>query len=140
MKTQKKNAVCTDSGKLKLGTGETLNWDKLDIPFGSEVSITVRCEEVDYFSGLNAVVWATYDIDQAETVQGALEAQGILAEIDHQQLNPNTLHLPKIPDALRIEQCIDFIWRSEEGTQLQPDWRYPAGAVNEGFRRWTGAK
>lgn len=140
MKSEKKKATYKDLGKLELESGAMLKWDKLEVPFGSKVEIIVKYEDTDYLRGLNGIVWATHDVEQAETIQGALGAQGITSAIDQKRLEENTLCMLRVTDASRIESAIDFIWRSEEGLKLQPDWHYPAGARNESFERWVNGR
>jgi hypothetical protein len=140
MKSQKKRATYRDLGKLKLRSGATLQWDPLELPFGSEVEIIVQYEDADYLRGLNGVVWATHDLEQIETIKSALEAQGITSEIDRRDLEGTILYVLRISDASRIEAAVDFIWRSEEGLKLVPDWHFPAGSGNQSFDKWTNEK
>ena len=137
MQTEKEYAVYKDHGKIKLKTGTIVNWNKLDIPFGSSVEIIVRYEEVDYLSGLNGIVWATYNADQAETIKGALQAHKINSEIIEKKLEDSLLFLIKLFDNNKINEAIDFIWRGEDGLNLKPDWYYPADNPNESFEKWT---
>ena len=137
MQTLKEYAVYIDHGKIKLKTGTIVNWNKLDIPFGSSVEIHVKYEEVDYLSGLNGIVWATYNADQAETIKGALQAYKINSEIIEKKLEGLQLLLIKISDKDKTEPAIDFIWRGEDGLKLEPDWHYPADNPNESFEKWT---
>jgi hypothetical protein len=93
-----------------------------------KVEIIVKYEDADYMNGLNGIVWAT------------LEAQGSASEIDQKHLEGTMLHMLRIADASRFAAAIDFIWRSEEGLKLQPDWHYPADARNESFGRWVNGR
>lgn len=136
MKSEKKHATYKDFGTLDLETGARLNWDQLELPFGSKVEIIVRYEEVDYLRGLNGIVWATHDLEQAEIIRGALGTQGIASQIDEKYLEGTSLHMLRISETSRLEAAIDFIWRSEEGLKLKPDWHFPAGSRNESFERW----
>ena len=137
MQTLKEYAVYIDHGKIKLKTGTIVNWNKLDIPFGSGVEIIVKYEEVDYLSGLNGIVWATYNADQAETIKGALQAHKINSEIIEKKLEGSLLILIKLSDRNKTDEAIDFIWRREDGLNLKPDWYFPADNPNESFEKWT---
>ncbi|MFQ5651338.1 MAG: hypothetical protein ACE5IY_15485 [bacterium] len=139
MKTTKKSAVYKDIGKLQLESGEMQIWDKLDLPFGSKVEITIEYEPEDYLSGRNGVVWATTSLDQAETVQGALQAQKIAAEITEKPLAAGRLYCLRVTDSARIAESIDFVWRHEDGLNLRPDWTYPADQENASFAKWLRA-
>ena len=137
MQTLKEYAVYIDHGKIKLKTGTIVNWNKLDIPFGSGVEIIVKYEEVDYLSGLNGIVWATYNADQAETIKGALQAHKINSEIIEKKLEGSLLILIKLSDRNKTDEAIDFIWRREDGLNLKPDWYFPADNPHESFEKWT---
>lgn len=88
-------------------------------------------------SGKDGIVWATYNPKQAEVIRNALLAQHIHAEIMEQARCAKILHLVSVMDPADTEAAIDFIWRSESGLVLKPDWNYPAGECNKSFERWV---
>jgi hypothetical protein len=51
--------------------------EQLDLPFGRGVRLSIEYNEIDFKSGSNGIVWATYNKDQAETILGALQAHKI---------------------------------------------------------------
>ena len=108
----------------------------LPIPYGTRLEVTLTYDEVDYLHGSNGVVWATYDLRQAEIIKAALLAQSIACEVREQSLPGAQLHLLCITEAHEISAAVDFIWREPSGLRLQPDWWYPAGAENASFSKW----
>ncbi|MCA9734611.1 MAG: hypothetical protein H6696_15210 [Deferribacteres bacterium] len=136
MKFEKKTATYKDLGILELENGVILKWDQLELPFGSIVEIVVEYVDIDYLRGTNGIVWATYDLEQAEIIRSALEAQGIASEIGQNLLIDVKLHVLKITNVSHRTAAIDFIWRSDEGLKLLADWHYPLGTHNESFVRW----
>jgi hypothetical protein len=66
-----------------------------------------------------------------------LQAQQIAGELREILLQENELYVLHVRDPAKAEAAMDFIWRDPSGLRLQPDWRYPAGAANESFLRWT---
>ena len=137
MKKDSINAVYKDLGVIQLDSGEKLNCEKLDLPFGTGVRLRIEYNEIDFKSGSNGIVWATYNKDQAETIQGALEAHKIDLQILEKKLEGSLLFLIKISDREKTGEAIDFIWKGEDGLKLKPDWYYPIDKPNESFERWT---
>jgi hypothetical protein len=125
------NGVYKDIGIIELETG------KLEIPFGTGVRLSIEYNEIDFKSGSDGIVWATYYKDQAETIQGALQAHKIDSQILEKKLEGSLLFLIKISDKEKTRSAIDFIWRGEDGLKLKPDWVYPTDKPNESFERWT---
>lgn len=136
------NGIYQDVSLLRLESGKRVDWQVLSaldpprIPFGTPIKLVVTYEERDFLNGVDGVVWATYDHFQAETIQGALQAQNISSEARELLLNEWLLHLLFIPDADEVQEAIDFIWRHTSGMRLKPDWWYPAGIPNKSFRKW----
>lgn len=133
-----------DVGKIRLASGNILAWDDLDlpygppeIPYGAKAELTIVLDAPDYLHGAEAAIWATYDRYQAEIVQGALQSQKIACELRESFLNGIRLYVLHVRDPTKSAAAIDFVWREPGGLRLQPDWRYPAGAVNQSFLRWT---
>ncbi len=131
-----------DLEKIELPSGKIIGWRQISdepppqIPFNSEIEITLAFEERDYLAGNEGIVWATYDKRQAKIIRNALLSQKIVCEIRSEYLQNSKLHLLTIPEGKDIETAIDFIWREDSGLQLKPDWEYPAGKENESFNRW----
>jgi hypothetical protein len=134
-----------DRGKIRLASGKILAWDDLDpasagppnVPYGTEMEVTIVLDAPDFLHGSDGAIWATYDREQAEIVLGALQSQQIAAELREILLQDNRLYVLHVRDPAKAEAAMDFVWRDASGLQLQPDWCYPAGAANESFLRWT---
>jgi len=107
-----------------------------DIPYGTKLEVTLTYEDVDYLNGTAGVVWATYHLRQAETIQAALLALSIACEVRESDLLGARLFAIHIPNASEVEAAMDFVWREASGLRLQPDWNYPAGAENASFEKW----
>lgn len=136
-----------DTGKIRLASGKVLEWNDLDpqeappsIPYGTKTQVTIVHEATDYLHGEAGFIWATYNRDQAEIVHAALQAQQITCALREFSMNDRTLFVLQVEDADKIEDAIDFVWRDLSGLMLQPDWSYPAGAVNQSFVRWLKAE
>ena len=133
-----------DHGKIQLASGKILAWDDLDSqnappesPYGAKTEVTIVLEAPDFLHGVDGAIWATYDREQAEIVQGALQSQQIAGELREILLQDNELYVLHVRNPAQAEAAMDFIWRDPGGLRLQPDWCYPAGAANESFLRWT---
>jgi len=132
-----------DAGKIRLASGKTLAWDDFgappapEVPYGTEMKVTIVHDAPDYLHGSEGAIWATYDREQAEIVQGALQSQQIAGELREIFLQEKRLYVLHVRDPARAEAAMDFVWRDPGGLRLQPDWCYPAGAANESFLRWT---
>jgi len=131
-----------DQGVIHLENQQTIIVRRTDgvalpaIPYGSRLEVTLTYEDVDYLNGSAGVVWATYHLRQAETIQAALLAQSIACEVREIELPGARLFALHIPNASEVEAAVDFIWRDASGLRLQPDWNYPAGAENKSFEKW----
>ncbi len=132
-----------DSEKICLENGKIVEWKRLTplappkIPYGTNVQITISYEQRDYLNGEDCRVWASYDQNQAETIQSALKAQKIAAYLDEEFLIGRQLYVVFVSRKEDVEAAIDFIWRDPTGMRLHPDWWYPEDARNESFRKWT---
>ena len=142
MKIVKIKGIYSDIGKIELETMMTidlkdLNWQKMpELPFGTMVELNISCNENDFLSGNNGIVWATYDLRQAEIIQNTLLAQNIYSEIKRIYLANEEMYLIKIASGTDITDSIDFIWRNNTGLRLKPDWTYPRGETNRSFEQW----
>jgi hypothetical protein len=134
-----------DRGKIQLENGKVVEWDHLSpeapprIPYGTKTEITITFDDAEYLNGARGIVWATYDLNQAETIRGALLAQNIGCEVREENVKETRLYLLHIVRAQDVEAAVDFVWRDQTGLRLRPDWWYPAEAENESFKRWVNA-
>ncbi|NIR50154.1 hypothetical protein GWO43_16765, partial [candidate division KSB1 bacterium] len=64
-----------DAGKIELEKGIILEWNSQNtnllprVPYGTVVEVSIRFEERDYLNGTDGIVWATYDLRQAEIIR-----------------------------------------------------------------------
>ena len=134
--------IYSNLGKIELETMKTIEWKELseemppEIPFGSSLELTISFDENDFISGKDGNVWATYDLRQAEIIQNTLLAQNINSEIGNVNLGWKQLILMKITNQSDVKDAIDFIWKSDNGLRLKPDWSYPDGERNKSFEQW----
>lgn len=135
-----------DIGIIHLENGQSLSWLIFNrnhiprIPFGTPINISITFEERDLLTGVDGIVWATYDPHQNETIQNALLVQNIFSETQELVLDKWRLHLLHISDSRDVEKAIDFIWRDEAGMRLKPDWSYPANSRNHSFDKWVNGQ
>jgi len=136
------NGKYRDLGKIELENSKIINWSDLSdnnpptIPFGSEIEVLISIDNNDFLSGKNGIVWATYDLRQAEIIHSALLAQNINSEIKNEHLFEDTLFLIKIMNENDIQEAANFIWKSGNGLRLKPDWHYNKGESNKTFEQW----
>ncbi len=129
-------AVYSDLGKIVFENGDVLLCEQLNLPYGSDVCISIEFSKSDYLTGKENYVWATYSLEQAEIVAGALKAQNIAVVLENQTVGRLKLFLLKVVNEIDVEKASAFIWKSEEGLNLKPDWFYPRGSENKSFERW----
>lgn len=89
-----------------------------------------------YPTGNDGTVWATYDLQQAETIRNALVALHITCALKERKLRSAVLYLLHISDGKDLSDAMDFIWREDSGLRLKPDWGYVDGETNKSFERW----
>ena len=83
----KVNGTCLNDGRVVFETNDFIECRGLiltqpdELPDGCRVEVAIFYDEEDFLSGKNGIVWATYDIRQAEILYRALLAQNINAEI-----------------------------------------------------------
>ena len=129
-------------GKIILDTKKIFEWNELtaelppDLPLDSSLELTISFDENDFLTGKNGIVWATYDLRQAEIIQNSLLAQHINSEIKSINLLENIFFTLNIPDSTEIDDAINFIWKGNSGLRLKPDWSYPSGETNKSFEQW----
>ena len=133
-------------GVIELETKKVINWASFsndsppEIPFGSSVDISISFQENDFLNGKSGVVWATYDLRQAEIIQSALFAQQINSEIKITSLGIKSIFILIIKTKSDIEDAIDFIWKNNIGLRLKPDWNYQEGEKNKSFEQWLSGQ
>lgn len=142
MKILNIKGIYSDIGKIELETLITIEWKDIseekapELPFGTLIELNISFDENDFLSGKNGIVWATYDLRQAEIIQNTLLAQNIYSEIKNINLGNENVFLLKIASESDISDSIDFIWRNNSGLRLKPDWNYPKGEINKSFEQW----
>ncbi len=142
MKLIKKTGIFNPDGEIVLHPGISVSWKSLsnknipDLPQGTPLDIDVTLDEKVLLSGNHGIVWATYDLRQAEVICNALHAQNISSAIGKVELEDQSLLLIKILIISDVAESMDFIWRKEGGLRLEPDWSYPEGEPNKSFERW----
>lgn len=103
---------------------------------GESIEIKVAVSDADLLNAEDGIVWATYDKNQAETIQNALSVQDIPCQISQVEAEIQGLFLLRIQIQHKINQAMDFIWRDDAGMRLKPDWYYEKGQVNRSFTKW----
>jgi hypothetical protein len=142
VKILKIKGIYSNIGKIELETMMIIDWKELsvdkppDLPFGTIVELNISLDENDFLLGKNGIVWATYDLRQADIIQNTLLAQNIYSEIKRIYLEKKEIYLLNIANESDIVDSIDFIWRNNTGLRLKPDWIYPKGETNKSFEKW----
>jgi hypothetical protein len=146
LKILKLKGIYSDIGKIELETMKTIEWKHIseekepELPPGTIVELNISFNENDFLSGKNGIVWATYDLRQAEIIQNTLLAQNIYSEIKRIALGNKEMFLICIINESDIIDSIDFIWRNNTGLRLKPDWIFPDGEVNKSFEQWLSGQ
>ncbi|GBD91160.1 hypothetical protein BMS3Abin04_01886 [bacterium BMS3Abin04] len=136
------NGIYKDIGEIEFKSGQNLFWHQLSmeappqIPFGSSIEITLCFEERDLTNGKNGIIWASYDLRQAEIIRDALLSQNLSVNLRTERIGKYVLHLLVIPDEVDIDAAINFVWKDRSGLRLKPDWHYKADQGNESFNKW----
>jgi hypothetical protein len=63
-------------------------------------------------------------------------AQNINCEIIHEVLTDVLIFFIKINSESDIKDAINFIWKTNSGLRLKPDWHYNRGEQNLSFELW----
>ena len=140
------NGTCLNDGRVVFETNDFIECSGLvltqpaELPDGCRVEVNVLYDEKDFLSGKNGIIWATYDIRQAEILHRALLAQDINTEIKRTDVENSELFLIKITSHADQNDVMDFIWKSESGLNLKPDWTYSDGEKNKSFEQWLSEK
>jgi len=139
-------------GEIVLNPLKTIRWKDLSdknppqLPNGTSIDLSISFDENNFLSGTDGIVWATYDARQAEIIQDTLLAQNINCEVKRISFEPElklelkSMFLISITNEREIKMTIDFIWKSDSGLRLKPDWSYPAGETNKSFEQWLNGQ
>lgn len=146
MNIAKIKGIYSDIGKIELDTMMTINWKEIstdkppEIPLGSNIELSISFDENDFLSGKGGIVWATYDLRQAEIIHNTLLAQDIYSEV--KRINPGNkeMFLIRIANESDTSDSMDFIWRHNSGLRLKPDWHFPDGEINRSFEQWLSGQ
>ena len=136
----------TEAGKIELESNKTIQWNELSdlkfpkLPNGIKIELNISFEENDLLNGMDGAVWATFDLRQAEIIQNAMLAQHINSEIKKIDLVGKQILLISISNATDVYDAIDFIWKSNSGLRLKPDWNYTEDERNESFEQWLSGQ
>ena len=146
MKLIKIKGIYSGLGKIVFDTTKIIEWKELseekppELPFGSSIELTISFEENDFLSGRSGIVWATYDLRQSEIIQNTLVAQQISSEVKKIGFEEQEIFLVRISNEADVNDAIDFIWRSNTGLRLKPDWTYPDREINKSFELWLNGQ
>ncbi|MDP3463636.1 MAG: hypothetical protein Q8S18_12665 [Bacteroidales bacterium] len=142
MKLVKKTGIFNPDGEIVLHPDISVSWQLLgeknipELPPGIHFDIDVFIDEHTLLSGECSIVWATYDLRQADVLSNALLAQNITSVLGRIKMNKRNLLLIIIDNIKDTAEAIDFIWRKESGLRLKPDWAYADGEPNKSFEKW----
>ncbi len=142
MKLIKKIGIFNPDGEIVLHPDFSISWKSLsdktipDLPEGAQLDIEISFKEHILISGNDGIVWATFEIRQAEVLYNALLAQSISSKIGKIEMDEGALLLIRIVNEKDIGEAMDFIWRKEGGLRLKPDWTYADGEPNASFEKW----
>jgi hypothetical protein len=142
LKILQTKGIYNEGGNIVLNSIKTMSWSDISemtppqLPAGTSVELSISFDENIFLSGSNGIVWATYDLRQVEIIQSALIAQHISSEINKIELGSQIFFLIKNLNDKDVNDAIDFIWRSNNGLRLKPDWAYSKGEKNKSFELW----
>lgn len=134
--------IFNPDGEILLHRGIYISWKFFSnknipgLPLGTPLEISIHLDEQTILSGEYGIVWATYDLRQAEVIGNALLAQNITSVIGKIELDEGFLFLIIIDNKKDVGEALDFIWKKETGLRLEPDWSYPVGEPNRSFEKW----
>lgn len=130
------------SGEIILNPLKSIRWEDLsgshppNLPDNFNIELSLAFNENDLLLGKEGIVWATYDLRQAEIIRSTLIAQQINSEILRLEFASQIFFLLRITQNKDINTASDFIWKSSGGLRLKPDWNYPKGEKNKSFEFW----
>ena len=140
------NGTYQKEGRIVLDKSKTIEWKELstekppELSDGSNVELTITFDENDFLSGKNGIVWATYNLRQVEVIHSALIAQHLSSEVKNIGFGKEDMFLISITNGTDVNDAIDFIWRSDSGLRLKPDWTYPDKQANKSFELWLNGQ
>ena len=146
MEIIKINGIYSGMGKITFDSMNVVDLKQVtlenipELPMDFRLVLTISIDEKEFLSGTDGIVWATYDLRQAEIIQSALVAQQINLEINKIFIDGQELCLLKILNKQDVDDAIDFIWRSSSGLHLTPDWDYADGESNKSFEQWLSGQ
>lgn len=135
-----------ETGEISLNSLKTIKWTDLSdemqpkLPTGTGIDLLITVDENTFLSGVNGIVWASYDLRQIEIIKNALFAQNIISDLLRLSGNTEEIFLLKIHNHEDVENSKDFIWKSSSGLRLKPDWSYPKGESNKSFDQWLSGQ
>lgn len=138
----KTKGIFNEGGEITLNSMKNIKWQDIidktppELPSGTSIDLSLSIDENIFLSGINGIVWATNDQRQSEIIHNTLLAQHISSEINKIELGSQNVFLTKILNTKDINEAIDFIWKSNNGLRLKPDWTYSAGESNKSFELW----
>jgi hypothetical protein len=134
--------TCTEGGQIELENKKIINWSDItdekpyEIPTGSDVELMISFDENDFLSGKNGIIWASYDSRQIDVIKNSLFAQNISTSVQTRNLSPKNMFLLYVNNQKDVNEAVNFVWKSDGGLRLKPDWTYPEGEVNKSFEQW----
>ena len=146
MQLIKIKGIYSSKGKIVFDTMKTIEWKELssekppELPPGSSLELSISFDENEFLSGKDGIVWATYDLRQAEIIQSSLFALHINSELKRTDFMDDEIFLIKITNETDVDDAIDFIWRSNTGLRLTPDWNYSEDETNKSFEQWLSGQ
>lgn len=129
-------------GEIVLNLLKTIHWKDLNdknpphLPNGSNIELLISFDENEFLLGKDGIVWASFEARQVEIIQNTLIAQQISCEIKKINLQNQNMFLISITNKKDIQDAIDFIYKSDYGLRLKPDWNYAEGEANKSFEQW----
>lgn len=146
MNILKTKGILNDDGRIVLNSFKTIKWadfssdEQPKLPSGTSLEFSVSFDENIFLSGVNGIVWGTFDMRQAEIIQNTLLAQHINSEIKTVKAGLRSILLIKISSEKDVHEAREFIWSGNRGLRLKPDWNYPEGEVNKSFEQWLSGQ
>jgi hypothetical protein len=142
--------IYNPNGEILIDSMKSLNWKDFteknppNLPVGTSVDVSISIDENDFISGKYGIVWATYNLRQAEVVVDTLLAQNINCEIETVNLEPEpelkSMFLISVTNESDTYTAVDFVWKNSSGLRLKPDWTYPQGETNNSFEQWLNGQ
>jgi hypothetical protein len=142
VKLIKINGSYTDLGKVELENTKIIYWDDITeekpvhLPFGSKIELTISFDENDFLNGKDRIIWASYDSGQIDIIKNSLFAQKIITYTSLVKLGNREIYLLHVSNQNDVDEAINFVWKSDSGLRLKPDWSYKDGEPNKSFQQW----